>query len=187
MKVQGKHESGFKIGETIRSYLAYSDDKAILGENEKDMQSFLDDFVKEAEKVGLEIHKTKTKSMTIKNGNTVGTFTIKNDTLKQVDEFPYLGYTISSENNHEKAVSRRIGLAWVAFEKKEKIFQDKNIPIKLKTKVYKVYMEPVVLYGLECVTWSRKLVNKIKVFQNDVMRTICNFKRDDRVRISHLV
>ena len=43
-----------------------------------------------------------------------------------------------AENIYEKAASIRIGLSWVAFEKKEKIFKDKNIPIELKAKVYKV-------------------------------------------------
>ena len=55
--IQDKHENGFKIGERLLSFLAYSDDKAMLGENEEELQKYLDDFVEEAEKAGLEIHK----------------------------------------------------------------------------------------------------------------------------------
>ena len=39
---------------------------------------------------------------------------------------------------------------------------------------------------MECVTWTKKLVKKISVFQNDMMRTICGYKRADKIKLCDL-
>ena len=44
-KVNGLVNNGYLIRNKILSYLAYSDDKAMLGENVKDLQEYLDVFV----------------------------------------------------------------------------------------------------------------------------------------------
>ena len=52
--------------------------------------------------------------------------------------------------------------------------------------MYLVYVLPVVLYGLDCITWTKQLSNRIEVFQNHIMRFITGHRLIDRTKISTL-
>jgi len=54
-------------------------------------------------------------------------------------------------------VKHGIGLAWAAFGKHSSTLMSNRIPVNIKTKIYKIYIIPILLYGLECVTWTEKL------------------------------
>ena len=136
-----------------------------------------------AHEVGLFINIDKTKTMTTCKNKTALNIKIDNTLLKQVNEFVYLGHTISSTNRHEHAVQNRIGLAWAAYSKNEHLLTSKRIPKNIKTKIYKTYILPVVLYGLDCVTWNDKLEHKIEVFQNHVTRLITGHRLVDKIII----
>ena len=47
-------------------------------------------------------------------------------------------------------------------------------------------MLPVVLYGLDCITWNKNLSNRIEVFQNHIMRFITGHKLSDKTKINTL-
>jgi hypothetical protein len=49
----------------------------------------------------------------------------------------------------------------------------------VKVKIYKIIIQPVVLYG--CETWALMLreENRLRVFENRVIRRIFGHKRDD--------
>ena len=57
------------------------------------------------------------------------------------------------------------------------------MPIHVKVKVYLVYVLPVVLHGLDCITWTKQLSDRIEVFQNHVMRFITGHRLVDKTRI----
>ena len=135
------NENGVKIGERLLSYLTYSDDKTLIGCNRKNLQDYLDIFVSEAEKVGLIINMKKTKSMTVIDETQQ--FKINDHALKTADVFPYLGFYVSNQNSHEKGVSKRIVLAWEAYKNKSSVMNARGMPIQIKVKIYKVYIQPV--------------------------------------------
>ena len=185
LKLQDKNlQAGYSIGDLILNYLAYSDDKAFLGEDPYELQKYLDEFVMETSKFGLEINISKTKSLII-DGKSFN-FKINERDIDEVTSFTYLGHTITNLNDHEKAVNKRIGLAWAAFKKKEKLLKSRKIPSMTQSNIYKVYIQPVVLYGMECIAWSNKFLDKLRVFQNDIMRSICGYRRKDRIKIEDL-
>jgi len=45
---------------------------------------------------------------------------------------------------------------------------------------------PVILYGLDCVSWTSSLCSKVEIFQNHMMRLMTNHKLTDHVKISDL-
>ena len=106
--------------------------------------------------------------------------------LKQVTEFIYLGHKLTSSSNHEATLRHRIGLGWAAFQNNSTILKSKRIPIPLKVKIYLIYVLPVVLYGLDCITWNKNLSNHIEVFQNHIMRFITGHKLSDKTKINTL-
>ena len=64
------------------------------------------------------------------------------------------------------------------FVRKRKAVND-NIILKLKIKIYRTIILPVVLYG--CETWSPTLreERRLRVFENRVLRRVFGPKRDE--------
>ena len=97
-----------------------------------------------------------------------------------------LATNFSSSNNPEVAVKHRIGLGWAAFGKHEQLIKSKRVSIHIKSKIYLTYILPVVLYGLDCVTWTQKLENLIETFQNHIMRFITGHRLIDKTKLTAL-
>ena len=63
------------------------------------------------------------------------------------------------------------------------ILKSKRVPISVKVKVYLIYVIPAVLYCLDCITWTKQLSNRIKIFQNHVMRFITGHRLIEKTSI----
>ena len=176
-------DSGFSIGGLILSNLAYADDIALINRDIPNLQSFVNSLATNAKEIGLEINLKKTECMTTAKYQPRLNIEIYGKPIKQVSEFIYLGYKLSCTNNPDVAVKHRIGLGWAAFGKHEKVLKSSRVPYHIKTKVYLSYILPVVLYGLDCVTWTKKLASKIEVFQNHILRFITGHRQIDKIRI----
>ena len=102
--------------------------------------------------VGLHINVKKTKCMSIdKKAPENLPLQIYNEQLETVSEFVYLGHKLSRTNDGTAAVEHRISLGWAAFQKNKLFLTSNRIPPKVKGRIYKTYILPVVLYGLDCV------------------------------------
>ena len=186
-KTESSCNSGFSIGGHLLSNLGYADDIAILNNSEIEIQKFIDILSKNAEEVGLFINVSKTKCMSTHKNKQPLNLTVYGKQVKQVTEFIYLGHKLSSTNNGSAAVLHRIGLGWAAFEKNKEILTSNRVSYQTKTKIYKTYILPVVLYGLDCINWTTTLLNKIETFQNHIMRFMTNKRLTDHVRIQSLL
>ena len=179
--------SGYRIGSKLLAYLAYSDDKGLLGENQSDLQKYLKVFVRNAGEVGLKINLSKTKCLVVsKNNNEALSVVIDGENMEQVSDFKYLGHVITEDNNQEKAVSSRIGLGWAAYKKWKNVFDSPKASIMIKCKIYMIYIQSIVLYGCECITWTERLMNKISVFHNHMLRNILRKRLCDKIPIDEL-
>ena len=137
--------------------------------------------------VTLKINVSKTKCMTTDKINTNLHLTIDNNEISQVTEFIYLGHKISSKHDGLVAVQHRIGLGWAAFNKNKAVLTSKRVSYHLKSNIFNTYVIPVVLYGLECVNWTSKSLQKLVVFQNHMMRFMTNKRLSDHTRIEDLL
>ena len=171
---------GIRIdGETL-SDLRFADDVALLTKSTQDMEHQLNSVNKESLKVGLKIHRGKTKFMT--NMKTTNTIQIEGTEIEKVDDYKYLGQTIAMENKTNHEVLIRIKAGWGVFSMYKEIFLDKQLPISLKRKVYDQCILPTVTYG--CQTWSltREILNKLEVSQRAMERKMLNIKLKDKIR-----
>jgi hypothetical protein len=73
----------------------------------------------------------------------------KGKTLKQVASFKYLGSGISEKRGCEIVIRERITAAWVKWRGLTGVICDKRMPLKLKAKLYRTVVRPVLLYGIE--------------------------------------
>ena len=186
LKTDETCKSGFSIGGRVISNLSYADDIALTNECPAQLQIFVNELANNAKQIGLEINLSKTESMSTEKAQTPLNMTIYGKPIKQVTEFIYLGHKLTSSSNHEASVKHRIGLGWAAFQKNSTILKSKRVPVQVKVKVYNLYILPVVLYGLDCITWTKKLSNCIEVFQNHIMRFILGHRLIDKIRITTL-
>ena len=178
--------SGFSIGGNILSNLSYADDIALTNSCPHKLQQFVDELAKNAKEIGLEINLGKTQCMSTEKVQHPLNMSIYGKPIKQVTEFIYLGHKLTSSNNHEAALKHRIGLGWAAFQKNSTLLKSKRVPISVKAKVYLIYVLPVVLYGLDCLTWTKALSERVDVFQNHIMRFITGHRLSDKIRITKL-
>ena len=176
----------FSIGGHILSNLSYADDIAAMSNSRYELQIFLHLLTKYAAEVGLKINVSKTRCVTTDKINTNLHLTIDNNQISQVTEFIYLGHKLSSKNDGLAAVQYRIGLGWAAFNINKAALTSRRISYHLKSKIFNTYVIPVVLYGLECVNWTSKSLQKLVVFQNHIMRFMSNKRMSDHTRIEDL-
>ncbi|GFO27289.1 endonuclease-reverse transcriptase [Plakobranchus ocellatus] len=118
-------------GEYLRD-LRFADDVALCIEKEEEMEEHLERLNSESKKVGLKIHKGKTKYRT--NYITERPIIIDNENIELATKYTYPGQTTTMKNGTNEEIITRIRKAWYTFGKYREILQDTTLPITLKRK-----------------------------------------------------
>nr|GEU45395.1 hypothetical protein [Tanacetum cinerariifolium] len=72
-----------------------------------------------------------------------------------------------------KDVTRRIKVAWLKWRAATRVLCDRNVPLKLKGKFYRVAIKHVMLYGSECWPTTKALANRMEVMELRMLRWTC--------------
>ena len=101
---------------------------------------------------------------------------IDNSTFERVDEFKYLGTTLTNQNSITEEIKSRMRSGNVCYHSVQNFLSSRLLSKNLK--IYTTIILPVVLYGWE--TWSLTLreERKLRVFENMVSRKIFGPRRD---------
>jgi hypothetical protein len=145
--------------------LDYADDFVLLSHNFKDMQTKLDDLVKESQKVGLRVNIAKTKDLRVNNGTTEA-FRIGGEAIERVDDFLYLGSKIDENGGTLLDIQQRINKARGAISRLKNVWRASNINLHLIIKLFNACVKSVLLYG--CETWcvTNTITQKLQAFVN---------------------
>ena len=94
---------------------------------------------------------------------------IDNSTFERVEEFKYLGTTLTKQNSIAEEIKSRLKSRNACYHSVQNILSSRFLSKNLKTKIYINIILPVVLYG--CETWSLTLRDerKLRVFENMVL------------------
>ena len=122
------------INDRWRKTVGPADDVVRTTEDVKDMEHQLNTVNEESLKIGLKIHKGKTKFMT--NIDTTDNIQIDETETEKVTTYRYLGQTIALENRKKQEVSIRIKAGWSGFGKYREILMDRHLPMSLKRKIW---------------------------------------------------
>jgi hypothetical protein len=91
--------------------------------------------------------------------------------MVRVEQFRYLGTTITNRNLIQEEIKRRLnsGNAW--YQSVQNLLSSHVLSRNIKIRKYKTIL-PVVLYG--CETWSLTLreQHRLRVFENRVLKRI---------------
>jgi hypothetical protein len=107
---------------------------------------------------------------------------IEGEQIKTVPNFIYLGGTLTQEASSSATMKRRLQLAKGKFWGTYRNFFFSRCGVKLKMRIYKTCILPVMLYG--CGTWTTtvKDINMMETAQMDMLRRILGKTRRDRWR-----
>jgi len=104
------NQDGLKLNGTHK-LLAYADDVNILGGSIHNLKENAEALVAATRKIGLEVSADKTKYMVMSRDQNAGQIhSVKNDnsTFERVEEFKYLGTTLTNRNSIAEEIKSRL-------------------------------------------------------------------------------
>ena len=134
--------------------ILFADDLVITAKTLEELQERYEAWQECLERGGLRVNIRKTEVMLSSREGREDLHVMSGDRgeLKQATSFKYLGSVISEEGGCDLEVRQRIKAAWAKWRQVSGVILDKKIPLKLRIKVYKTVIRPVLLYGGE--TWA---------------------------------
>ena len=160
--------------------LIFADDAAFLVHSEKDLQHLVSAFSTASQHFGLTISIKKTKILP--QNTSPPTISLQNERLENVDEFTYLGSTVTHNLSLERELGIRIGKAATTMNRLNKrVWQNNKLTIKTKMKVYSACVTSTLLYGSETWTTYTKQEQRLNSFHLRCLRRIMNIRWQDKI------
>jgi len=125
----------------------------------------------------------KTKYMVMSRDRNAGrgrSVKIDNTSIEGVEEFKYLGMTLTDQNSIQEEIKSRLKLGNACYHSVQNLLSSRSLSQKLKDQdIYRTIILPVILYG--CETWSLTLreERRLRVFENRVLRRVFGPKREE--------
>jgi len=160
--------------------LVYADDVNILAGSIHTLKENAEALVAATRKTGLEVSADKTKYMVMsrdQNAGRIHSVRIDNSTFERVEEFKYLGTTLTNQNSIPEEIKSRLRSGNACYHSVQNLSSSRLLFKNLKIKMYRTVILPVVLYG--CETWSLTLreERKLRVFENMELRRVFGPRR----------
>ncbi|KAJ4442283.1 hypothetical protein ANN_12151 [Periplaneta americana] len=131
---------------------------------------------------GLEVNPEKTKYMIMSRDQNIvrnGNLKIGDLSFEDVEKFKYLGATVTNINDTREEIKRRINMGNACYYSVEKLLSFSLLSKNWKVRIYKTVILSVVLYGCETWTLTLREEQRLRVFENKVLRKIFGAKRDE--------
>jgi hypothetical protein len=153
-----------------------------LGDNIDTIQKNTEALLNAGKEVSLEINPEKSKYMLVSRCQKAGqrqSIKIGNRSFESVTKFKYQGTTLTDQNCIHEEIKSGLNSGNACYHSVQSLLSSRLLSRNVKVKIYKTIILSVVLYG--CVTWSVTLreENRLRVFENRVLRRIFGPKRDE--------
>nr|XP_006822761.1 PREDICTED: uncharacterized protein LOC102806375 [Saccoglossus kowalevskii] len=121
------------------------------------------------------------------NARNVDRIYIDGEVVEDVNEFVYLGATLTKSGGGMGDMENRISKRRNAFRQLNKIWNSDKIKRATKLKLYKSLVLSVLLYGSETWKMTKGDERKLNTFQTKCLRRIMKIKWQDHVRNEELL
>ncbi|BHF57659.1 hypothetical protein SprV_0100060200 [Sparganum proliferum] len=179
-----------RLSTTTVHELLFADDCALNTTSEEEMQRSMDLFSAACENFGLVINRQKTAVMHQPPPSNTATppnapppqISVRGTQLQVVENFPYLGSTLSRSTKIDAEVGRNISKASQAFVRLQStVWNRHGLQLSTKLKMYKVLILPTLLYGAETWTLYTKQAHRLNHFHLSCLRRILRLSWQDRI------
>jgi len=119
--------------------LAYADDANILGGSIHYLKENAEALVAATRETGLEVRADKTKYMVMsrdQNAGKIHSVRIDNSTFERVEEFKYLGTTLTNQNSIQEEIKSRLKSGNACYHSVRNRLSSRFLPKNLKIKIY---------------------------------------------------
>jgi sorting nexin-29 len=174
------NQDGLKLNGT-HQLLAYANDVNILGRSEQTVKEKAEALVVATKDIGLELNADKTKYMVMARDQNAGrspSMKIHNSPIDRVEEFKYLGTTLTTQNSIQAEIKSRLKLGNACYYSVQNLLSSRLLSKNLKIEIYRTIILPV-LYGYEAWSLTLREESRLKVFENRVLRRLFGSKRDE--------
>src|SRR5437899_10553157 len=158
-------EEGVSVEGQLVNDVRFAYDQGMAAGTEMVLQRLMNKLNDTAKNFGMKINVQKTKTMVVRwDGGGVVDITVDGLRIEQVKSFKYLGSVITEDGRSHSDVKIRIAMAKDAFNKMKE-FLTKGLSRRLKKRMVKVLVCPVVLYGCETWTLLQDEINRLKALE----------------------
>lgn len=174
-------DPGLKISQDIYlNILLFADDILLIQGNEDALQRSIFKFQQICEEYNMQISLSKTKVMAFRGIEPVRTkIVLKGQILEQVSHFSYLGNDIGYDKDFDIDMKlHRFQAMCGTINRTLRHTASKETKIKF----YKVMATPVILYGSELWTKTRKQESRIQATEMRFLRQVKGCTRQDHIR-----
>ena len=114
------------------------------------------------------------------NAGRIQSVRIDSSTFERVEEFKYLGTTLTYQNSIAEEIKSRFRSGNACYHSVQNLLSSRLLSKNLKIKIYRTIILPVVLlYGCEVLSLTLREERKLRVFENMVLRRIFGPRRDE--------
>jgi sorting nexin-29 len=135
-----------------------------------------------SKEIGLEVNAEKSKYMVMSQNQNAGhnhNIIIDNKSFERVEEFKYLGATLTDRNSIHEEIKSRLKSGNAFYHSVQNLLSSRLLSRNTKIGVYRTIILPVVLCGCEIWSLTLREVQRLRVFENRVLRRIFGPKRDE--------
>ena len=146
----------------------YADDIVALEGDLADITGILESIEAASSELSLHISWTKRKVQNIGAGQPASNLLINGQTVEGMQSFVYLGSTINSADGSRSEHLRRIEIAPGNMNNLQCIWRQPHL--LLATKLYMIFIAPMLLYASETWTSTKVDLNHLQAFQMGCQR-----------------
>jgi hypothetical protein len=136
-------------------YAVFADDITILEGSVNTVKENAETLVVATKEIGLEVNADETKYMVMSWDRNAGRghgVKIDNSSIEMVEEFKYLGATLTDQNSIQEEIKSRLKLGNACYHSVQKLLSSRLLSRNLKIKIYRTIIFPVVLYDVTLIT-----------------------------------
>jgi len=132
------NQDGLKLNGT-HQLVAYADDVNILGRSIHTLKENAEALVAATRQIGLEVSADKTKYMVMSRDQNAGglhSVRIDNSTFESVEEFKYLGKTLTNQNSIAEEIKSKLKSRNACYHSVQNLLCSRLLSKNLKIKIY---------------------------------------------------
>ena len=111
----------------------------------------------------MKVNRRVTEYMCVNESQVKGTVKMQGEKVAKVEDFKYLGSTVQSNGECGREVKKRVPAGWNGWRRMSGVICDRRVPARVKGKVYRVTVRPILLYGLETVALTKRQEAEMEV------------------------